>query len=33
MTKKILKELDLPQYTQPLKDVLDFLDNLTYQNS
>ena len=30
MTKKILKQLDLFQYTQPLKDVLDFLDNLTY---
>ena len=30
MTKKILKQLDLPEYKQPLDSVIEFLDNLTY---
>ena len=30
MTKKILKQLDLPEYKQPLKGVVEFLDNLSY---
>ena len=30
MERKILKQLDLPEYTQPLNSVIEFLDNLTY---
>ena len=30
MERKILKQLDLPEYTQPLNSVIEFLNNLTY---
>ena len=30
MERKILKQLDLPEYKQPLKSVVEFLDNLSY---
>ncbi len=30
MKRKILKELDLPEYKQPLNSVVEFLDNLSY---
>ena len=30
MERKILKELDLPEYKQPLDSVVEFLDNLKY---
>ena len=30
MKKKILKQLDLPEYKQPLNSVVKFLDNLSY---
>ena len=30
MKRKILKQLDLPEYKQPLNSVVEFLDNLSY---
>ena len=30
MKRKILKELDLPEYKQPLNSVVEFLENLSY---
>ena len=30
MKRKILKQLDLPEYKQPLNSVIEFLDNLSY---
>src|SRR5210317_2566836 len=30
MERKILKQLDLPEYTQPLNSVIEFLDNLQF---
>ena len=30
METKVLKELDLPEYKQPLDTAIKFLDNLTY---